>query len=140
MPPERHPWIAERAGLSLHPAFMAIEAVDEHGNTAGAVGFDGWWAGACALHVAVDNPIALRRLVTAGFGAAFDDPPRGFGKRAVTATVLSTNERSLRLVRKLGFRHVHTGKGYAGSGVDVEFFEMRRDECRFIPRALRRAA
>lgn len=152
-PPAHLSWIAERAGLVLHPAFMAIMAAEDgdicescrernepHGRIVGAVGYDSWWDGAVGLHIALDSPIALRRLCAAGFGAAFDAPPRGFGKRAVTATVLATNEKSLRLVRHLGFRHVHTGKGYGAGGVDVEFFELRREECRFIPRALRRAA
>jgi RimJ/RimL family protein N-acetyltransferase len=140
MPPERFPWLAQRAGLTLHPGFGALEAVNERGETVGAVGFDGWWPGAVALHVALDHPAALRHLLRPAFAVAFDAPPRGFNKAAVTATVLSTNKRSLRLVQHLGFRHVHTGRDYAGPGVHIEFFEMRREECRFIPRTMRRAA
>lgn len=139
-PPEHHHWLAERAGLTLHSGFGAIEAIDDSGRILGMVGYDGWWPGAVALHIAIDHPSALRHLLRPGFGVAFDAKPGGFGKSAVTATVLSTNEKSLRLVRHLGFRHIHTGRDYAGAGVHVEFFEMRRDECRWIPRSMRRAA
>lgn len=146
--PDHYNWIAERATLVVHPAFRAIMAAESgdtcescrarkepHGRILGMVGYDSWWDGAVGLHIALDNPIALRRLVTAGFGAAFDAPPAGFGKRAVTATVLSTNGRSIQLVRHLGFRHVHTGRDYAGPGCDVEFFEMRKADCRYVRRS-----
>jgi hypothetical protein len=140
MPPERFSWLAERAKLTIHPGFGALEAVNDRGETVGAVGFDGWWPGAVAMHVALEHPAALRHLLRPSFGVVFDAPPRGFGKAAATATVYSTNDRSLALVRHVGFRHVHTGRDYAGSGVHVEFFEMTRAECRWIPLAMRRAA
>jgi hypothetical protein len=150
-PPAHHPWLAKRAGLSLHSGFMALEAVEDglavcdlckglHGRILGMVGYDGWLPGAVCLHVAVEHPAALRHLLRPGFGVVFDAPPRGFGKVAAIATVLSTNERSIRLVAKLGFRHIYTGRDWCGTGVDFEVFEMRREDCRFIPRAMRRAA
>ena len=139
-PPEHHAWIAERARLALHPGFMALEAVDESGRILAMVGYELGWPGTVMMHVAIDHPHALKHILRPGFGAAFDAPPRGFGKVAATVTVLSTNTRSLRLVEHLGFRHIHTGRDYWASGVHIEFFEMKREDCRFIPRALRRAA
>jgi RimJ/RimL family protein N-acetyltransferase len=139
-PPQNHKWLAERAGLTLHPGFMAFEAVDETGRIVGMVGFDGILPGAICLHGALDSPAALRRLLRPAFGAVFEPPPRGFGKVAAIATVLSTNTRSLKLVQHLGFRHAYTGRDWSGKGVDFVYFEMRREDCRFIPRALRRAA
>jgi RimJ/RimL family protein N-acetyltransferase len=139
-PPAHHSWLAQRAGLALLPGFGALEAVDDSGRIVGMVGYDGWLPGAVCLHVAIEHPAALRHLLRAGFGVAFDAPPRGFGKVAAIATVLSTNTRSLRLVRKLGFREAYRGKDWSGPGVDFVYFEMRREDCRFIPRALRKAA
>lgn len=138
-PPEHHEWIAKRAGLTLHGGFMAIEAIDDAGRIVGMVGYDGWLPRAVCLHVAVEHPAALRRLISAGFGVAFEPAPAGFGKAAVIATVLSTNTRSLNLVRKLGFRPAYVGRGWAGEDVDFCVFEMRREECRWL-RAEGRAA
>jgi RimJ/RimL family protein N-acetyltransferase len=123
----------------VHPDLHAIEAVDEDGRIVGMVGYDGWMPGAVCLHIAIEHPAALRRLLRPGFGVAFDPQPRGVGKVAALATVLSTNERSLRLVRHLGFREVYRGRDWSGPGVDFVVHEMRREECRFLPRA-RKAA
>jgi RimJ/RimL family protein N-acetyltransferase len=139
-PPEHFPWIAQRAGLVILPGFGALEAVDDAGRILGMVGFDTGWPGTVALHIALDHPYALRALLRPGFGIAFAPAPAGYGRTAATITVLSTNERSLNLVRHLGFRHVHSGRDYMKPGVHVEFFEMRREDCRFIPRAMRKAA
>jgi RimJ/RimL family protein N-acetyltransferase len=131
-PPEHHKWLAERAGLSLHSGFGAIEAIDDAGRIVGMVGYDGWLPGSVCLHIALEHPAALRHLIRAGFGVAFDAPPRGFGKAAAVATVLSTNKRSLKLVERLGFRHAYTGRDWGGPGVDFVYFEMRRNECRWL--------
>jgi RimJ/RimL family protein N-acetyltransferase len=139
-PPEHHPWIAERAGLALHSGFMAIEAVDDTGRVLGMVGFDGWMPQAVCLHIAIEEPIVLRRLLPAAFGVAFGPPPGGFAKAAAIATVLSTNEKSLELVRRVGFQKAYVGHDWSGPGVDFCVFEMRREWCRFIPAALRRVA
>lgn len=139
-PPAHHSWLAERAELTLLPGFMALEAVDEGGRIVGMVGFELGWRATVMLHIAVEHPAALRHLIRSGFGAAFDPPPRGFGRVTAIATVLSTNTRSLKLVRHLGFKHIHTGRDYMGPGVHVEYFEMRREECRWISDDLRRAA
>jgi hypothetical protein len=138
--PSHFGWLAERAGLVLRPGFGAIEAVDETGRILAMVGYEAAWPETVTMHVAVEHPYALRHILRPGFGTAFESAPRGLGKRAATITVLSTNPRSLALVRHLGFRHIHTGKNYAGGGVDIEFFEMKREDCRFLPRAVRKAA
>lgn len=133
-PPAHHEWIAKRAGLSLHSGFGAIEAIDEAGRIVGMVGFDGWMPGSVCLHIALEHPAALRHLLRAGFGVAFDPKPAGFNKVAAVATVMSTNKRSLALVKKLGFRHAYTGRDWSGPGIDFEVFEMRREDCRWLRR------
>lgn len=135
MPPEHLDWFAERANLTISPAFRAIEAIDEAGRIHGAVGYDGHTPNACCIHVALDNPAALRHLLKPGFGIPFIE----MGKGVLLATVLGTNKRSLRLVPRLGFRPVHRiADGYQ-PGVDVYLFEMRKESCRYI-RAARKAA
>lgn len=124
------PWIASRAELNLHPGLAGIECVDASGRIAGMVAYDGWMPGACQIHVALDSPIAARRLLK----DAFSIPFTRMHLAAVIAPVSSGNAASIRLVEKLGFRLVHRGKGYLGSN-DLCFYEMRREECRWIGRA-----
>jgi hypothetical protein len=128
MPPEHYPWIAERAGLTIGPTFRAIEAVDSNGRVHGAVGYDGWTRSSVSVHVAVDHPAALRHLVRPGFRIPFDE----FNRLVIVATVLSTNAKSLRLVKHLGFIETHRIVDGWDVGVDLVLFEMRRSHCRWV--------
>jgi hypothetical protein len=127
--PTSYPWIGARADLVIGPAFRAIEAVDETGRIHGMVGFDGWTQNAVCLHVALDNPAALRALVRVGFGIAFRD--RG----VVLAQVVGTNERSLNLVKRLGFAPLCVVKDGWAEGLDMTWWQMRRADCRWLKEA-----
>lgn len=138
---EHYPWIAERAGLVVGPSFRAIEAVDASGRILAMVGYDGWLGpecaagrpNACSLHVALEHPAALRHVLRHGFEIPFVR----LGIQLVTCMVLSSNERSLTLVRRLGFRETMRGVGWWAPGVDMVLFEMRRESCRWVPIATR---
>ena len=126
-PPEHHPWIARRTRLTLSPGFMAIEAV-EGDRILGMVGYDGWTTTSVAMHVALDDPRSILRLIRPAFGIAFYE----YGKEVVIGQVLSTNARSLDLCKRLGFREVFRGKDWVDHGVDLVLHEMRRGECRWL--------
>lgn len=133
--PDHYPWIAERANLAIGPAFRAIEAVDAVGRIHGMVGYDGWTPNAVCMHVALENPACLRHLLVPGFGIPFVELGRG----VALAHVLSTNARSLALVPRVGFRFVCRVRDGFKPGIDSVWFEMRKEECRWI-RAARKAA
>ena len=132
-PPERFKWLADRIPITLSSQFGALEAVDERGRTVAMVGYDGWTTNGVSLHIALEHPAALRHVLGPGFGIPFIE----LGKQVVVATVLSNNARSMRLVPRLGFREVFRGREWWSPGVDVVFFEMRREECRYVRKALR---
>lgn len=129
-PPEHYSWIADRASLVVDDQFRAIEAMDG-ARIAGMVAFTGWTPNAVHLHIALESPIALRRLVTHGFGIAFNR----CGKGVALAPVMSTNRRSIRLVEHLGFRLAGVLADAWAPGVDVRIYQMRRDECRWLKEA-----
>ena len=132
-PATDYAWIAEKAQLVLTPQFRALEAVDGE-KIVGMVGFDGFTPNALSLHIALENPYALLSLAKIGFQWAFK-------MRAVAiAPVISTNKRSIRLVEGLGFKPCGRLKDAWMPGVDLCFYEMRRDECRFLKEAERWAA
>lgn len=127
-PAEHLSWLASRAGLYVHPGLKAIEAVDDSGRIHGMVGYDGWTKNACCAHIALDNPGALRHLLKPGFGIPFIE----FGFGVLLVQVVSTNTRSLKLVPKLGFRFAYRVRDGWAPGADMIWFEMRKEECRFI--------
>lgn len=126
-PFDHYPWILERAGLILTQGFKALEAVDGD-RILGMVGYDGWLPNACSMHVAIEEPIAIRRLVRPAFRIPFVE----FKLQVVIGAVLSTNTKALALDEHLGF----TVKGRIpdawAPGVDLIFLSMRRDQCRFL--------
>ena len=121
-------WLASRAGITVHPGLEAIKATDKNGRIVGMVGFDGWTPASLSMHVAVEYPAALRHLIRPAFSLAFDR----LQKHVVLATVLSTNKRSLILVRHLGFRETHTIIDGWSVGAHLVIHEMRRPECRWL--------
>lgn len=132
--PDSYPWIAQRACLSIGSAFRALEAVEDLRGAEGPprllamVGFDSWCPSSVNLHVAVESPIALRRLITHTFGMVFGQ----FRLAVAIVTVKSTNTASLRLCRKIGFRKVFIGRDYFDRGVDMHVMEMRPEFCRWL--------
>lgn len=123
-------FLAQRANVAMSPSLRVVEAVrgDE---VLAQVGFDGDTPNAVCLHLALAHPAAGRHLLWPAFEYVFDPPPTGLGKGIALAGILSTNERSLALVKHLGFREVFRGRDYWGAGIDMVWHELRREECRF---------
>lgn len=128
--PSDYDWIAQRAALVVGPQFRAIKAVDGSGRIHGMVGYDSWTQNAVSMHVAVDTPTALRSLIPPAFRIPFLE----FGLGVALATVLSTNTRSLALVRKLGFHEAVRLQEAWAKDVDMIIFHMRREDCRWLTR------
>lgn len=122
------PWLTLRAGVELTPKLLAVKAVDADGNIKGMVGYDGWTPNAACIHVACDSPLALRSLILPGFRIPFLE----LGKEVLIATVLSTNEKSIGLVKRLGFREVFRGRGWFVKDADLLWFEMRKVDCPWL--------
>jgi len=125
-PPEHLQWLTSRAKLTLSPSLRAIEAV-EGDRILGMVGYDDWMDNACSIHLAVDAPIAIRRLV----GPAFRVPFVELGLGTLVAKVLSTNTRSLQLIKHFGFREIARGRDWIRPGIDLVISELRREDCKW---------
>ena len=135
-PPEHFQYLVERAGVYPSPYFKAIEAVDSKGTVHGMFGYDGWTANAVVMHVALDTPAALRRLIHHAFEYPFIQ--RGLG--VALCAIRGDNKRSIALTEHVGFKRAYTIKDCFGGGVDQHIYEMRREDCRWIPEAMRKAA
>lgn len=131
-PPEMFPWLAERAKIAVDSSLKAIAAIDDDGQIAGMVGYDGWLPNACSMHVALEKRIAVRTLLK----PAFELPFVRLGFACVIAPVLSTNARALELDKHLGFKEKTRFADAFGKGVDLVFLEMRREDCRWLGKAV----
>ena len=129
-------WLVERAGCDITPGFKAIKAVDADGRIHGMIGYGAWTANSCLMHIALENPASFRSLLSWAFRYLFEQT----GRNVAFATVRAKNERSLRLVNHVGFREVYRLKDAIAIGEDMVLFEMRRENCRWIPEEVRKAA
>lgn len=125
-PKEHYSWLTTRAGLVASPEFRAIEAVDGE-RIVGMVGYDSWTPNGVFMSTALDEPIAMRALLPHAFRYPFEEA----GREVAIAVVRSDNERSLRLVRRLGFRRVYAVRDGWAKGVDLVLHELRREHCRW---------
>jgi RimJ/RimL family protein N-acetyltransferase len=123
-------WLVDRVGCFIDPGFRAIKIVDEGGRIHGMVGYGAWTENSVMCHIALDNPAALRTMVTAGFKYPFEMAGRG----VMLATVRASNVRSYRLCRRLGFEEAYRIKDGIAVGEDIILMQMRREDCRFLSR------
>ena len=84
------------------------------------------------MHVAIDKPMAIRRLLRPAFGLVFDPRPKGLGLGLVKGHVLSSNEKALALDLGLGFTELGRVVDGWEVGVDEIMLVMRREECRWV--------
>lgn len=131
-----YPWIIERAGVTASMGFRAIEAIGNDGRIHGMMGYDSWTDNSVVMSIALENPACFRHLIH----DAFIYPFIQCGKGVVLCTVRATNERSRKLTEHVGFRLAHRVKDGIAVGEDLLLYEMRREECRWIPAQYRKAA
>lgn len=134
--PQEYGWLVERAGCDVTPGFQAIKAIDDSGRIHGMVGYGNWTENSVLMHIALENPAAFRSILTMAFRLPFEMANRG----VALATVRAKNERSMRLCQRVGFREAYRVKDGIAVGEDLVLFEMRRENCRFIPEQMRKAA
>jgi hypothetical protein len=118
-------WLMQHADCRLTSEAHGMKAVDAAGRLHGVVAFDSFTSNSCQAHMAVASPIAWRRLLPECFRFVFETLKLGVG----LAIICSTNERSLRMVRSLGFRELVRIRDVYGAGRDMVVSEIRREDC-----------
>lgn len=127
-PPEHFPWLLERTGLWPSPGLRALEAVDELGQVRGMVGYDTWMRSTCFMHVAIEQPIAIRCLLRPAFSSLFEDA----GYSVAMGLTRASNAPALRLARHLGFREAYRIRDGWQPGEDLIISELRKEDCRWL--------
>jgi hypothetical protein len=129
-------WLIERAGVSATGAFKAIEAVGDDGRIHGMMGYDSWTANSVIMSIALENPACFRTLLRSGFEYPFVQADRG----VALCTIRATNTRSMKLTEHTGFKLAYRIRDGITVGEDLLLYEMRRENCRWIPQEYRKAA
>lgn len=129
--PDELRWLEERTGAVLTRGARGIAAVDESG-VRGVVAFDGWTPNAVQAHMAVDTPVAWRALLRPVFAYPFEE----CGRKLMLGIIPADNARSVRMTERLGFRLAYRVADGWADGVDLLCYEMRRDECRWLRKAV----
>jgi hypothetical protein len=96
-----------------------------------AYAWDNFVGRTCCISIIVQKPECLTRpVIREAFRFPFDD----CGCTAIYALVDSTNEKSLSLCHRVGFKPVHRTRDGGRHG-DLIVFEMLREECRWLKRS-----
>jgi RimJ/RimL family protein N-acetyltransferase len=119
------------AAVELAPDARGMAAVDSKGRIRAMVGYERFTAESCHVHQA-GVTIAARSLVP----ACFIFPFVGLGLKAIHGSVCSNNARALRMNARLGFRVTGLEKDAFGPGLDRVDMEMRREDCRWLPKGV----
>jgi hypothetical protein len=121
-------WVSSRIDSLLPGPYRSIGVICDNGIVAGFV-FHGFVGHEIQCSMASDHPgwwsrDKLRFL----FGYPFNQ----LGVRRITLTVARSNDKSLRLTRKLGFKVEGILRDGAPDGSDMVVLGMLKSECRWI--------
>ena len=129
-------WVKEKAHVIQCEDTQGITAYDERGIQAVAA-FDSFTVDACNAHIAIDNPLVIRRgFLCEAFRHLFVTCHRN----RVFGLVPSNNDKALKFDEHIGMVEVGRIPNALSEGVDYVVMCMTKDACRWIPQQMKRAA
>lgn len=115
--------------LGLTASARGLEVVDARG-VRGAVAYDQWAPNSCQAHMAVDTPVAWRTLLPHVFLYPFTHV------QVLIGVIREKNEASWKMAESLGFRLAYVLKDGWAPGEALRQYEMRREDCRWLPKSV----
>ena len=116
-------WVYEQLGACAQEGAQGIGLSFGNGLQA-AVCYDNYTKRAITAHIVV------KRMTPQFLATIFDYPFRQLGVEKIIAPIVQTNERSIRLVKKMGFTREATLSDAHPDG-DLYLYSLKRSECRF---------
>lgn len=130
-------WVNERAHCILCGDTCGIVATNEIGEILAVAVFDSFTPVAANVHMAIENPVVLRR----GFLQAIGEYLFNVRSRArIYGLVPSNNHKALKLNRHIGMSVVATIPNALGQDIDYVVMGMEKSSCRWISQECREAA
>ena len=120
------PWVSERLGAPWNPQGAEAIGLARARRVVAGVIYENWNGASCVCHIAVAGLLTKRYLWT-----IFHYPFVHGGLRKIIAPVSEGNAKSVRFVKKLGFKLEAQILDASPEG-SIHLYTMRRDECRFI--------
>ena len=129
-------WIRDRAKVIFCEDSQGIVCYDYRGIQAMAA-FDSFTVDACSVHFAIDNPFAIKH------GFIHEIARHLFlqcGRKRIFGLVPSNNAKALKLDKHIGMVEVARIPDALAEGVDYVVLRMNREDCKWLPQELRKAA
>lgn len=122
-------WVKERARPLLCEDTCGIIALRDTGEILAAVVFDSFTVTTCMVHLAIDNPLALRHgLLSEAAHYLFNVRNR----IKIFGMTPSDNKRALKFNKHMGWRELYRVKDAYDIGVDYVVQEMTKEECPWL--------
>ncbi len=129
---EHGQWMKNLAHCAFCEDTMGVVILD-HGVPVACAIADSWCPNSAMVHVAVEDPRALRMLAREFFTYIFVTS----GRSILLGTTPSTNKAALKLSKGMGFKDIAVIKDGYAAGVDFVLFRLNKADCRFIPQEIR---
>lgn len=123
-------WVSSRLHCHLVEDTGGLIAIDRRGDYAAAVVADSFTATACAVHIVVANPFVLKHgFLHAAARMLFVNAKR----HVIVGMTPANNEKAMRFNKRIGWQEIYRVRDGFEFGVDMVMFEMRREQCRWLP-------
>lgn len=130
-------WFKSRTSVILCEDSEAIIAVDDEGEIAAMVVFDTWTPSSVNVHMAVENPMAIKHGI---FEQVAIHAYVTRGKKRLFGLVPSNNFKAMKLDMHIGFQEVARVPDAVDDGVDYVIMRLDKEDCRWLPKEHREAA
>lgn len=121
-------WMQERAHCNFCNDTTGV-VIENDGKPVACALADSWCPNSAMVHVAVEDPRALRKLAKEFFTFVFVTS----GRKLLLGTTPSNNIPALRLSAGMGFKQIAVIEDGYSPGVDFVLFQLKKENCRFIP-------
>jgi hypothetical protein len=105
-----------------------LVALDKNNVPKGIVLLDQWTENSVMGHIAIQHPMAMRKLPFEALDYVFNT----LGKNLFMGAIPSDNPKSLKFNQHLGFEVVYTIEDGYDIGVDILLMQLKKENCKYI--------
>ena len=120
------PWIAERCNMVWTPENSTAIGLEKNGELVAGVWYEDFNGRSITCHIAIE-----KQMTKSFLAFIFHYPYIQLGVEKIIAPVMSSNEKSIRLVSNMGFQKEAQLLDVFPDD-DLLFFVLTKDKCRFL--------